>query len=68
MAPKFPKSAKINSFEISDATEVSLLCDAQAFPAPVFRFVISAKAEHEGLFDGKFNKYFYDANVTAQSP
>lgn len=40
VAPKFPKSAKINSFDVSVETELSLLCDAQAFPAPVFRSVL----------------------------
>lgn len=39
VAPKFPKMAKSNSFEIAKDDEISLLCDAQAFPAPAFRSV-----------------------------
>ncbi|XP_011701022.1 PREDICTED: Down syndrome cell adhesion molecule-like protein Dscam2 [Wasmannia auropunctata] len=30
--------AKINSFEVANDAEISLLCDAQAFPAPAFRW------------------------------
>ncbi|XP_050461783.1 cell adhesion molecule Dscam2 isoform X26 [Cataglyphis hispanica] len=38
VAPKFPKMAKSNSFEVAKDDEISLLCDAQAFPAPAFRW------------------------------
>ncbi|XP_024939095.1 Down syndrome cell adhesion molecule-like protein Dscam2 isoform X29 [Cephus cinctus] len=38
VSPKFPKSAKSDSFEVAKNTELSLLCDAQAFPAPAFRW------------------------------
>ncbi|XP_071567227.1 Down syndrome cell adhesion molecule 1 isoform X18 [Temnothorax nylanderi] len=38
VAPKFPKTAKSNSFEVTNDAEISLLCDAQAFPAPAFRW------------------------------
>lgn len=39
VTPKFPKTAKSNSFEVTNDAEISLLCDAQAFPAPAFRSV-----------------------------
>lgn len=39
VSPKFPKSAKSDSFEVASIAEFSLLCDAQAFPAPTFRSV-----------------------------
>ncbi|XP_033178610.1 Down syndrome cell adhesion molecule-like protein Dscam2 isoform X38 [Bombus impatiens] len=38
VSPKFPKSAKSDSFEMANGAELSLLCDAQAFPAPTFRW------------------------------
>ncbi|XP_043680732.1 Down syndrome cell adhesion molecule-like protein Dscam2 isoform X49 [Vespula pensylvanica] len=38
VSPKFPKSAKSDSFEVAMGIELSLLCDAQAFPAPAFRW------------------------------
>ncbi|XP_035731503.1 Down syndrome cell adhesion molecule-like protein Dscam2 isoform X30 [Vespa mandarinia] len=38
VSPKFPKSAKSDSFEVTMGIELSLLCDAQAFPAPAFRW------------------------------
>ncbi|XP_015172314.1 PREDICTED: Down syndrome cell adhesion molecule-like protein Dscam2 isoform X33 [Polistes dominula] len=38
MSPKFPKSAKSDSFEVTMGIELSLLCDVQAFPAPAFRW------------------------------
>ncbi|CAD1475935.1 unnamed protein product [Heterotrigona itama] len=37
VSPKFPKSAKSDSFEVANDAQLSLLCDAQAFPAPTFR-------------------------------
>lgn len=39
VSPKFPKSAKSDAFEVACGAVVSLLCDAQAFPAPTFRSV-----------------------------
>lgn len=39
VSPKFPKSAKSDSFEVANGAVISLLCDAQAFPAPAFRSV-----------------------------
>ncbi|XP_071633891.1 Down syndrome cell adhesion molecule 1 isoform X16 [Temnothorax longispinosus] len=38
VSPKFPKSAKSDSFEVANGAVISLLCDAQAFPAPAFRW------------------------------
>ncbi|XP_026295719.1 Down syndrome cell adhesion molecule isoform X39 [Apis mellifera] len=38
VSPKFPKSAKSDAFEVASGAVVSLLCDAQAFPAPAFRW------------------------------
>ncbi|XP_029175722.1 Down syndrome cell adhesion molecule-like protein Dscam2 isoform X8 [Nylanderia fulva] len=38
VSPKFPKSAKSDSFEVANGAVISLLCDAQAFPAPGFRW------------------------------
>lgn len=41
--PKFPRSSKSrsDSFEMKANTTLSILCDAQAFPAPSFRSVLS---------------------------
>ncbi|KAH0947632.1 hypothetical protein HN011_008031 [Eciton burchellii] len=43
VSPKFPKSAKIDSFEVANEAEISLLCDAQAFPAPGFSEILDEK-------------------------
>jgi len=38
VSPKYPKSAKSDSFEVMSGSKYSLLCEAQAFPTPVFRW------------------------------
>ncbi|XP_021929580.1 Down syndrome cell adhesion molecule-like protein Dscam2 isoform X6 [Zootermopsis nevadensis] len=38
VSPKFPKSAKSDSFEMNSGSMYSLLCEAQAFPVPIFRW------------------------------
>lgn len=37
VSPKIPKSAKSDSFEVKSGSMYSLLCEAQAFPVPIFR-------------------------------
>jgi len=62
VSPKFPKMAKINSFEVANDAEISLLCDAQAFPAPAFRSVhINIFYRHFlNIFQLLCNFYFLD--------
>lgn len=39
VSPKFPRSAKSETFEAARGAELRMLCDAQAYPAPAFRSV-----------------------------
>ncbi|KAK0091472.1 hypothetical protein PV326_003179, partial [Microctonus aethiopoides] len=56
VSPKFPKSAKTNSFEVSNGIETTLLCDAQAFPTPAFRLKLTLfhRSEPVGKVSPKF--------------
>lgn len=39
MRPKFSKTSKSNQYDYEKSEKFVLLCEAQAFPVPMFRFV-----------------------------
>jgi hypothetical protein len=41
-APKFPSTSDISSSKVMSSTSVGLICPAQGFPVPAFRYVFKS--------------------------